>query len=128
EQALEGAMPLPEASLRWILAQRGVTAVIPGASSGEQARANAAAGSAPSAAQQEVLQRFDAPVLETYDALLGESIHPCWVGPRLLRRPPPPARRPAAPAPAAPPRRPARPLAPPSPARPPTPASSRSSA
>ena len=78
EQALEGAMPLPEASLRWILAQRGVTAVIPGASSGEQARANAAAGSAPTAAQQEVLQRFDAAVHETYDALLRESIHPRW--------------------------------------------------
>ena len=78
EQALEGAMPLPEASLRWILAQRGVTAVIPGASSGEQARANAAAGSASTAAQQEVLQRFDAAVHETYDALLRESIHPRW--------------------------------------------------
>ena len=33
EQALAGAMALPEASLRWILAQTGVTAAIPGASS-----------------------------------------------------------------------------------------------
>lgn len=78
EQALDGAMPLAEASLRWILAQPGVTAAIPGASSGEQARRNAAAGSAPTAEQAEVLGRFDAAVRETYDRLLRESIHPRW--------------------------------------------------
>lgn len=78
EQALDGEMALPEASLRWILAQPGVTTVIPGASSGEQARANAAAGSAPSTAEQDVLARFDAAVHETYDALLRDSIHPRW--------------------------------------------------
>ncbi|MDN5820076.1 MAG: aldo/keto reductase [Brachybacterium sp.] len=78
EQALDGEMPLAEASLRWILAQPGVTAAIPGASSGEQARRNAAAGSAPTAEQETVLERFDAAVHETYDELLRETIHPRW--------------------------------------------------
>ncbi|HEX7351335.1 aldo/keto reductase [Brachybacterium sp.] len=78
EQALDGAMPLPEASLRWILAQSGVTAAIPGASSGEQARRNAAAGSAPTAEQAQVLERFGTAVHETYDELLREDIHPRW--------------------------------------------------
>ncbi|MGO1286509.1 MAG: aldo/keto reductase [Brachybacterium sp.] len=78
EQALGGAMPLAEASLRWILAQSGVTAAIPGASSGEQARRNAAAGSAPTPAQAGIVGRFDAAVRETYEELLRESIHPRW--------------------------------------------------
>ncbi|WP_394214983.1 aldo/keto reductase [Brachybacterium vulturis] len=78
EQALDGAMPLAEASLRWILAQSGVTAAIPGASSGEQARRNAAAGSAPTPEQETVLERFDAAVHQTYDELLRETIHPRW--------------------------------------------------
>ena len=78
EQTLDGAMPLAEASLRWILAQSGVTAAIPGASSGEQARRNAAAGSAPTPAQAEILGRFDIAVRATYDELLRESIHPRW--------------------------------------------------
>ena len=78
EEALDGAMPLAEASLRWILAQPGVTAAIPGASSGEQARRNAAAGSVPTDEQTEILERFDAAVHATYDELLRESIHPRW--------------------------------------------------
>jgi len=78
EQALDGAMPLAEASLRWILAQSGVTAAIPGASSGEQARRNAAAGSAPTPEQTQILERFDTAVHGTYDELLRESIHPRW--------------------------------------------------
>ena len=78
EEALDGAMPLAEASLRWILAQPGVTAAIPGASSGEQARRNAAAGSVPTDEQAEILERFDAAVRATYDELLRESIHPRW--------------------------------------------------
>ncbi|MGO2821557.1 MAG: aldo/keto reductase [Brachybacterium tyrofermentans] len=78
EQALDGAMPLPEASLRWIIAQEGVTAAIPGASSATQAQRNAAAGSEPTAPQQAVLETFDAAVRETYDELLRESIHPRW--------------------------------------------------
>lgn len=78
EQALDGAMPLPEASLRWILAQDGVTAAIPGASSATQAQRNAAAGSEPTAEQQAVLETFDAAVRGTYDELLREAIHPRW--------------------------------------------------
>ncbi|MGP5387643.1 aldo/keto reductase [Brachybacterium tyrofermentans] len=78
EQALNGAMPLPEASLRWIIAQDGVTAAIPGASSATQAQRNAAAGSEPTAEQQTVLETFDAAVRETYDELLREAIHPRW--------------------------------------------------
>ncbi|WP_206516750.1 aldo/keto reductase [Brachybacterium saurashtrense] len=78
EEALAGQMPLPEASLRWILGRPGVTAAIPGASSAAQARANAAAGTAATPAQQAVLDRFDEAVQETYDALLRESIHPRW--------------------------------------------------
>ena len=78
EEALAGKMPLAEASLRWILAQPGVTAAIPGASSGEQARRNAAAGSTNTDAQQAVLERFDAAVHDTYDQLLRASIHPRW--------------------------------------------------
>ena len=78
EQALDGAMPLPEASLRWILAQDGVTSTIPGASSGQQARANAAAGSEPTAEQAEIISRFDVAVRETYEELLREAIHPRW--------------------------------------------------
>ena len=78
EHALRWEMPLPEASLRWILAQDGVTAAIPGASSGEQARRNAAAGSVATDEQQQILARFDETVRETYDELLRESIHPRW--------------------------------------------------
>jgi len=71
-------MPLPEATLRWIIAQDGVTAAIPGARSPEQVRANAAAGSAPDPEQAAVLARFDAAVRETYDDLLRAEIHPHW--------------------------------------------------
>ncbi|WP_193105554.1 aldo/keto reductase [Brachybacterium sp. FME24] len=78
EQALDGAMALPEATLRWILDQDGVTSAIPGASSATQAQRNAAAGSEPTAEQRQVLDRFDTAIRETYDALLRESIHPRW--------------------------------------------------
>ena len=78
EAALGGDMPLPEASLRWILAQPGVTAAIPGASSGDQARANAAAGREATAEQEEIIGRFDTAVRETYEELLREAIHPRW--------------------------------------------------
>ncbi|MGY5765048.1 aldo/keto reductase [Brachybacterium sp. DNPG3] len=78
DAALVGRMPLAEASLRWILAQDGVTAAIPGASTAEQARRNAEAGHAPTPAQQEILADFDAAVRATYDELLRASIHPRW--------------------------------------------------
>ena len=78
ERALDGSMPLPEATLRWIITQDGVTAAIPGARSPEQARANAAAGTELDTAQQDVLARFDAAVRDTYDDLLRETIHMQW--------------------------------------------------
>src|SRR5699024_7773971 len=73
EEALAGKMPLAEASLRWILAQPGATAAIPGAGGGGQARRSAAAGSTRTDAQRAVLERFDAAVHETYDQRLRES-------------------------------------------------------
>jgi len=45
--ALPEELPLPSAALRWIIDQPGVTTVIPGARNADQARGNAAAGSAP---------------------------------------------------------------------------------
>lgn len=78
EEALDGAMPLAEASLRWIVGRPGVTAAIPGARSAEQARRNAAAGSKATDDQRAVMERFDAAVHATYDELLRESIHPQW--------------------------------------------------
>ena len=76
EDALEGAMPLAEANLRWIVGQPGVTAAIPGARNAERARGNAAAGSEPTGEERGVLDRFDDAVRATYDELLRESIHP----------------------------------------------------
>lgn len=77
-EALAGHMPLPEATLRWIIAQQGVTSVIPGARNAKQARANAAAGTAPTADQAAVLVDFDAAVRDVYADLLEASIHPQW--------------------------------------------------
>lgn len=77
-EALNGEMSLPEASLRWIIDQPGVTAVIPGARSGEQVRSNARAGEAPTEAEQQIIDRFDAAVHEVYDDLFRAQIHPQW--------------------------------------------------
>jgi len=66
-------MSMPELALRWVLAQPGVSAVIPGARSPEQAVANARAGDG---------QPLPADVLPgvraVYDDLLREQIHPRW--------------------------------------------------
>lgn len=62
-----------QAAIAWVWQQPGVTTVIPGARSVEQARANAGAGSAP------VLgPLFAAGVREIYDTYLRASIHPRW--------------------------------------------------
>ena len=53
--------------------QPGVTTVIPGARNAEQARSNAAAGSAPPLGQE-----FLAGVRHTYDTVLRASVHPRW--------------------------------------------------
>jgi aryl-alcohol dehydrogenase-like predicted oxidoreductase len=74
---LTGALPegwsLPQAALRWIIDQPGVTAVIPGARNPDQARGNAAVG--PLGAVPAV---FDAAVRRVYDERLRADIHPRW--------------------------------------------------
>ncbi|WP_295779046.1 aldo/keto reductase [uncultured Microbacterium sp.] len=77
---LAGALPegvsLPAASLAWIVAQPGVTAVIPGARTPSQAAANAAAASSLDA--PEAYAAFDAAVHDVYDRRLRHAIHAQW--------------------------------------------------
>ncbi len=75
--ALPAGVSLPAASLAWIAAQPGVTSVIPGARTPQQADANAAAGALlePGAFD---LDAFDAAVHAVYDRHLREAIHPLW--------------------------------------------------
>lgn len=75
--ALPAGVSLPAASLAWIAAQPGVTSVIPGARTPQQADANAAAGALlePGAFD---LGAFDAAVHAVYDRHLREAIHPLW--------------------------------------------------
>ncbi len=61
------------AALAWVAQLRGVTTVIPGARSPEQARQNASAGSVPPLGPE-----FDAAVTELYDRRLRASIHDLW--------------------------------------------------
>ena len=62
-----------QAALAWVVQQPGVTTVIPGARSPEQARANAAAGELPPLGDD-----FLAAVADLYDRELRESVHPRW--------------------------------------------------
>ncbi len=71
--ALGEDRPLPQAALRWIIDQLGVTTVIPGARNPDQARGNAAAGSA-----GPVSPAFADAVREVYDRRLRADIHPRW--------------------------------------------------
>ena len=66
-------VPPAQAALAWVVQQPGVTTVIPGARSPEQARANAAAGSLPPLGEE-----FLAAVADLYDRRLRASIHPRW--------------------------------------------------
>ena len=68
-----GDVPPAQAALAWVVQQPGVSTVIPGARSPEQARANAAAGSLPPLPQE-----FLDAVAELYDRRLRASIHPRW--------------------------------------------------
>jgi aryl-alcohol dehydrogenase-like predicted oxidoreductase len=61
-----------QVALAWIAAQPGLSTVIPGARTPEQARANAAAGAL------ELPASFDAAVHELYDRELRAAIHPRW--------------------------------------------------
>jgi aryl-alcohol dehydrogenase-like predicted oxidoreductase len=60
-------------ALRWIADQPGVTAVIPGARSAQQARANAEVGE-----RGPLPPEFDAAVRAAYDRHLRADIHPRW--------------------------------------------------
>ena len=62
-----------QAALAWAVQQPGVTTVIPGARSPEQARANAAAGSLPA-----LPAAFLDAVADLYDRRLRSAIHPRW--------------------------------------------------
>jgi aryl-alcohol dehydrogenase-like predicted oxidoreductase len=77
---LKGALPdgvtLPAATLAWIASRVGVTSVIPGARSAEQARANAAAADLLDGGLD--LDAFDAVVRDVYDRRLRADIHPQW--------------------------------------------------
>lgn len=70
--APEGATPAGTA-LRWIIQQPGVTSVIPGARSVDQARANAAAAALPPLPQS----GLDA-VRDLYDRRIRAEVHPRW--------------------------------------------------
>jgi aryl-alcohol dehydrogenase-like predicted oxidoreductase len=68
-----GEVPPVQAALAWVVQQPGVTTVIPGSRSAEQARANAAAGLLPA-----LPSAFLDAVKELYDRRLRSSIHPRW--------------------------------------------------
>ncbi|GAA1185963.1 aldo/keto reductase [Nesterenkonia xinjiangensis] len=63
----------PTAALAWAAQQPGVTTVIPGARSSEQARANATAGDV-----DPLPQDFLDSVQDLYDSTFRETIHPRW--------------------------------------------------
>jgi aryl-alcohol dehydrogenase-like predicted oxidoreductase len=67
----DGVTPA-QAAIAWIVAQDGVTTVIPGARSPEQARANAAA------ADVTLPGDFDAAVHRIYDDHFRAAVHPRW--------------------------------------------------
>ncbi|MBC7441230.1 MAG: aldo/keto reductase [Ramlibacter sp.] len=68
----EGLTPA-QAALAWVARIGGVSAVIPGARSVQQARGNAAGGSLP-----ELSLAFNEGVQDIYDRMLRDQIHPRW--------------------------------------------------
>jgi aryl-alcohol dehydrogenase-like predicted oxidoreductase len=70
---LGGEVTPAQAALAWVVQQPGVTTVIPGARTPEQARANAVAGSLP-----QLPDAFLAAVADLYDRRLRAAIHPRW--------------------------------------------------
>jgi aryl-alcohol dehydrogenase-like predicted oxidoreductase len=62
-----------QTAIAWIWQQPGVSSVIPGARSAEQARLNAAAGSAPTLGPL-----FNSEVRDLYDELVSEHVHSRW--------------------------------------------------
>jgi aryl-alcohol dehydrogenase-like predicted oxidoreductase len=72
EQLVPEGTSTAQAAIAWIAAQDGVTTVIPGARTVDQAKANAAAGSVALGAE------FDEGVRWIYDHYFREAIHPRW--------------------------------------------------
>ncbi|MCY7289433.1 MAG: aldo/keto reductase, partial [Cryobacterium sp.] len=71
--ALPEELTPAQAALAWVAQIEGVSAVIPGARSVQQARGNAAAGSvAP------LSLAFNEGVQDIYDRMLRDQIHPRW--------------------------------------------------
>ncbi len=73
EERFAGEVTPAQAALAWVVQQPGVTTVIPGARSVEQARANAASADVP-----ELGADFLAAVRDLYDRELRATIHPQW--------------------------------------------------
>jgi aryl-alcohol dehydrogenase-like predicted oxidoreductase len=72
EQLVPAGASTAQAAIAWIAAQDGVTSVIPGARSVDQAKANAAAASV------SITEEFDAGVRWIYDHYFRDAIHPRW--------------------------------------------------
>ncbi len=70
---LPGELSPAQAALAWVIQQPGVTAVIPGARSAEQARANAAAAEVPALGED-----FLAGVRRIYDDHFRAAVHDRW--------------------------------------------------
>ena len=73
EQLVPDGVTTAQAALAWVAAQDGVSTVIPGARSVEQARANAEAASV-----RDIDATFDVGVREIYDRYFRAAIHPRW--------------------------------------------------
>ncbi|RWR18948.1 aldo/keto reductase [Microbacterium enclense] len=74
--SLPEGVTLPAATLAWIASREGVTSVIPGARSAEQATANAGAADLLDGGFD--VDAFDALVRDVYDRRLRAEIHPQW--------------------------------------------------
>lgn len=73
QQLVPDGVSTAQAAIAWIVAQDGVSSVIPGARNAEQARANAAAGTLAGLGAA-----LDADVRKIYDRHFREAIHPRW--------------------------------------------------
>lgn len=73
EQLVPDGVSTAQAALAWVAAQDGVSTVIPGARSVDQARANAEAASV-----RGIDATFDVGVHEIYDRYFRAAIHPRW--------------------------------------------------
>lgn len=70
---VDPGVPLAQFALRWVIDQPGVTTVIPGARSPEQARSNAAAAELAPLREDQL-----AGVRDVYDRLVREHVHARW--------------------------------------------------